>query len=336
MIIYPPDRVDFNDLAVVVHLDFNIDGILDKPVRLRKLELASQAFSDTGLNPIGTRFGVDLYPYTKSGFYFNYKEKNPYTIYKGSTPYLYLTRSTGIQTRGDYDPIINRGVYMPINESKTSGFQVTAMQLSMLYDQDFFPSTPTPIFEIQDRNQLIKFYMVAVNSTGTRAKIYGINSQTGQLENGIGYYLNGKIVKEPVITVKQWSFIGLSFANLLNFSSYTGAIRFNGPALFNNVSYYQSTRAQEVQTISKRPWFKVKNLGLVELDWDFWLDAYTWNNVLIFSSFALYGVDPAKIYEAYSGTNKIIVDDDRVFSFTDYQFTFYANVLSQNYVVDPA
>jgi hypothetical protein len=336
MIVYPPDRVDFNDLAVVVHLDFNIDGILDKPVRLRKLELASQAFSNTGLNPIGTRFGVDLYPYTKSGFYFNYKEKNPYTIYKGSTPYLYLTRSTGIQTRGDYDPIINRGVYMPINESKTSGFQVTAMQLSMLYDQDFFPSTPTPIFEIQDRNQLIKFYMVAVNSAGTRAKIYGINSQTGQLENGIGYYLNGKIVKEPVITVKQWSFIGLSFANLLNFSSYTGAIRFNGPALFNNVSYYQSTRAQEVQTISKRPWFKVKNLGLVELDWDFWLDAYTWNNVLIFSSFALYGVDPAKIYEAYSGTNKIIVDDDRVFSFTDYQFTFYANVLSQNYVVDPA
>lgn len=334
MILYPPSRVDFNDLAVVVHLDFNIDGILDKPVKLRKLEIASQAFSDTGLNPIGTRFGVDLYPYTKSGFYFDYKEKNPFTIYKGSTPYLYSNRKTGIQTRGTYDPFINRGIYMPINENKTDNFKVTAMQLSMLYDQDFFPSTPTPIFEIQDRNQLIKFYIVAINSTGTRAKIYGINSLTGKLENGIGYYLNGQIVKEPVITVKQWSYIGLSFASLLNFNNYTGAIRFNGPGLFNNISYYQSTRAQEVQTVSKRPWFKVKNLGLVELDWDFWLDAYTWNNVLIFSSFALYGVDPAKIYEAYTGTNKIIVDDDRVFNLNSYQFTVYANVLSQINVVD--
>ncbi len=334
MILYPPPRVDFNDLAVVVHLDFNVDGILDKPVKIKKLEIASQAFSDTGLNPIGTRFGVDLYPYTKSGFYFNYKEKNPYTIYKGSTPYLYLTRYTGIQTRGNYDPIINRGIYMPINESKADGFKVTAMQLSMLYEEDFFPSTPTPIFEIEDRNQLIKFYMVAINSSGTRAKIYGVNSLTGKLENGVGYYLNGQIVKEPVITVKQWSFIGLSFAGLLNFENYTGAIRFNGPGLFNNISYYQSTRAQEVQTVSKRPWFKVKNLGILELDWDFWLEAYTWNGVLIFSSFALYGVDPAKIYEAYSGTNKIIIDDDRVFTFQDYQFTFYSNVLSQTFVID--
>lgn len=334
MVIYPPSKVDFNDIAVVVHLDFNIDGILDKPVKLRKLEIASQAFSDTGLNPIGTRFGVDLYPYTKSGFYFDYKEKNPFTIYKGSTPYLYLTRYTGIQTRGNYDPIINRGVYMPINESKTDNFKVTAMQLSMLYDQDFFPSTPTPIFEIQDRNQLIKFYIVAINSAGTRAKIYGINSATGKLENGVGYYLNGQIVKEPVITVKQWSYIGLSFASLLNFSNYTGAIRFNGPGLFNNISYYQSTRAQEIQTVSKRPWFKVKNLGLVELDWDFWLDAYTWNNVLIFSSFSIYGVDPAKIYEAYSGTNKIIVDDDRVFNLNSYEFNVYTEIISQNYVVN--
>jgi hypothetical protein len=334
MIIYPPARVDFNDLAIVTHLDFNIDGIFAKPVRLQKLEMASQSFTDTGLNPIGTRFGVDLYPYTKSGFYFNYKEKNPFTIYKGSTPYLYLNKYTGIQTRGTYDPIINRGISMPINANRTADFKVTAMQLSVLYDQDFFPSTPTPIFEIQDRNDLIKFYMVAINSEGTRAKIYGINSTTGKLENGIGYYLNGKIMKEPVITVKQWAFIGLSFASLLNFSNYAGAIRMNGPIMFNNISYYQSTRAQEVQTVSKRPWFKVKNIGEVELDWVFWLDAYTWNNVLIFASYSLYGVDPAKIYEAYSGTNKIIVDDDRVFNLNSYQYSIYTNIRSQNYVTD--
>jgi hypothetical protein len=334
MIIYPPSKVKFNDLAVVLHLDFSIDGILNQPLKVKKLELASQSFSDTGLNPVGTRFGVDLYPYTKSGFYFNYKAKNPFTVYKGSTPYLYLTRKSGIQTVGNYDPIINRGIFMPINGNKVNDFKVTAMQLSMLYDKDFFPSTPTPIFEIQDRNKLIKFYIIAINSKGTRAKIYGVNSETGQLENGIGYYLNGKIVKEPVITVKQWSYIGLSFAALLNFNNYSGAIRFNGPGVFNNISYYQSTRAQEVQLVSKRPWFKIKTTGLIDLDWDFWVDAYTWNSMLIFSSFALYGVDPAKIYEAYTGTNKIIIDDNRVFRLNNYQYTVYTNILSQINTID--
>jgi len=56
--------------------------------------------------------------------------------------------------------------------------------------------------------------------------------------------------------------------------------------------------------------------------------------MLIFSSFALYGVDPAKIYEAYTGTNKIIIDDNRVFRLNNYQYTVYTNILSQINTID--
>ncbi len=59
-IIYPRKDVDFNDLAIVYHLDFNVRGILTKPILLRKLEIASQALNDNSFNPVGTRFGTDL------------------------------------------------------------------------------------------------------------------------------------------------------------------------------------------------------------------------------------------------------------------------------------
>jgi hypothetical protein len=60
----------------------------------------------TPFNPVGTRFGVNMFPYTRSGLYYDYKAKNPFSIYKGSTPYLYLNRTSGIEIRGDFDPLV--------------------------------------------------------------------------------------------------------------------------------------------------------------------------------------------------------------------------------------
>ena len=89
--IYPNKSVDFNSLAIVYSLEFNSRGILTKPILLNRLQLASEALNDNFSNPIGTRFGINLFPFKQSGIYYNYKAKNPFSIYKESTPYLYLT-----------------------------------------------------------------------------------------------------------------------------------------------------------------------------------------------------------------------------------------------------
>jgi hypothetical protein len=332
MIIYPPQSISFEDLALVTHIEISTTNAAANPISIKSLEYASLSLSETRPTPIGTRFGNDIFPYKKDGLYFSYKDRNPFSIYKGSTPYLYLTRDSGITLRGQYDPQVNRGISVPINQAVSDDYKVIAMQLSMRFDQDFFPYAPTQIFELQSNNSYIRFYMVATHPSGKRAKIYAINSN-GELENGLAFYLNGKIVKDPTITIKEWAMLGIRFANTQDFTNYTGAFRITGPLTVNNLSYYKSTNLQEVQNKIERIWFKVKKTGALTLDWNYWNAVpYLWNNVLVISETSYYGVDPSDIYKIYTGTNKIIVDDGIGTDFGDYAYTFYNNVSWQSQV----
>lgn len=333
-IIYPPKGVDFNKIAIVVHLEFEVDGIKYQPIKIKNLQLASQAFNYNTANNVGTRFGTSVYPYVNSGYYYNYKSKNPFCIYKGSSPYLYLTRNSGLELRGNYDPIINRGVAIPVNSNKDANYEIMAMQSLIRFNEDFFPYAPTQIMQINSKNKIIKFYMVANHPTGKRAKIYAIDGNTGALYNGIVFYLNGKVVKEPTINVNEWAMMGIGFPSILNFKSYVGSIMINGPIIFNSLSFYQTTNLQAIQTVTKRPWARVKFAVDGVFDWEYWNDYFVWQGVLVQSSVSYYGVNPADLYKAYTGTNKIIVDDTRVFSFKDYEYTVFKDVLWQSQISD--
>jgi hypothetical protein len=307
-LIYPIKSVDFNQLAIVYSLEFNSRGILTKPILLNRLQLASQALNDNSSNTIGTRFGVDLVPYKKNGIYFSYKSKNPFSIYKESTPYLYLTKNSGIEIRGELDILENRGLSLPINKEFSTSYGVSAMQLWTRYDQDTFPSTPTELFEINHKNGSIKFYLQANSSIGNRGKIFALN-ENGIEYNGLSFYLNGNLVREPVLSIKEWSTIGISFLTPLNFDSYLGSINITGPAIFNNIAYYQASSLQEVESRTIRPWFKVLTDGVTVFDWQFWFNNFTWDGMLVIGSSQFYGINPTDIYKTYIGTNKIIVDD---------------------------
>jgi hypothetical protein len=336
MIIYPPTGVDFNDLSIVTHLEANLKNSERDNIVIKKLSYISQALNESDSSPIGTRFGTDIYPYTKTGIYYDFKKNNPFSIYTGSSPYLYLTKNSGIQLRGVYDPLVNRGLLIPVNESRAEGFKVIAMQMAVRFDGEYFPYAPTQIFEIQSQDSYIKFYMVASDPTGRRAKIYAIDARTGLVQDGIGFYWNGKIVKEPVLTLQEWGFLGIEFLSSLNFSFFEGAVRLTGPLLFNSISYYQSTNLQEVQNISERPWFRVKVLGADSLNWRFWDNgSFNWDNVLVLSEKSYYGVDPSDVYKSYTGTNKIIVDDERPVNLGDYSYTVFKDVNWTQFVQDP-
>lgn len=334
-IIYPPGNTRFVDLGIVVHIEGKPTGIISQPVRIRSLQLASQAFNEYSSNPIGTRFGSPIYPYKKSGVYFDYKSRNPFRIYKGSTPYLYLTKNSGIQQVGEYDPLVDRGLSIPINQALATDYNVIAMQMALRYGDPVFPEKEKQIFEVQANNAYLKFYIISTHPDGSRGKIYAKNTLTGQLENGIAFYLNGNIVREPELTIDEWAMLGFSFANNLNLDNTVGALRINGPILVNNITHYESTNLQEVQNVSVRPWFKVKFLGTNELDWQFWSSAYLWKGVLVLSSTSYYGVNPSDIYKTYTGTNKFIVDDDRLLSFGEYEYNTYKDIVWESAVIRP-
>lgn len=336
MIIYAPSGVDFNDLSIVTHIDIKVKDSDTNNVNIKKLGYASQALNESDASPIGTRFGTPIYPYTKTGIYYDFKRQNPFSIYNGSSSYLYLTKTSGVQVRGKYDPLVNRGLLIPINTSRANDFKAIAMQMAIRFDGDYFPYAPTQIFEIESKTAYIKFYMVASDPSGRRAKIYAIDAKTGLVQDGIGFFWNGKKVKEPVLTLQEWGFLGISFADSLNFSSFEGAIRLTGPLLFNSISYYQSTNLQEVQNVSERPWFRVKVLSSSDLDWEFWnAPSFNWNKVLVLSETSYYGVNPSEVYKSYTGTNKIIVSDDSPVTLKDYGYSLYTDVNWSKFVVDP-
>jgi len=334
-LIYPTKTIDFNELAIVYHLEFNIRNILTKPIALRRLELASQALSDNSFNPVGTRFGVDMFPYTRAGIYYDYKAKNPFSIYKGSTPYLYLNRKSGIEIRGEFDTDVNRGIAIPINQANSDNYRISAAQIWMRYDEDFFPGTPTEIFEIRYRADTIKFYMVADSEKGSRARIFARSQLTGQEFNGLSYFWNGSIVREPVITKKEWGVLGIAFSTALNFDSFLGAINLTGPMIFNNIAYYQANNLQQVQSTLFRPWLQIKTDGVTNFDWQYWLNSFTWEGVLVISSSDLYGVSPADVYKTYLGTNKIIIDDEEGMIFDAERLKIYQDTVWQTTVQIP-
>jgi hypothetical protein len=344
-LIYMPAGINFNDLEIAIHVELQSKGILTQPVKIKKLQLASQSFNEVSPNPIGTRFGAKMFPYKKYGMYFSYKERNPISIYKGSTPYLYLTKNSGIQLRGEQEAGVSRGLSIPINENLATNYKIIAAQIAVLQNQGLFPETPQEIFEVQGRSSYIKFYMVSSQPDRKRARIYAVNSNTGRVEDGIVFYVNGNAAKNPMISVDEWSILGISFSQTIDFKNYQGAFRITGDVLINNISYYQSTSLQEVQVTVSRPWLRVKSSNSETLDrpWEYWLDSFTWNDVLVISSASFLGLNASNIYKAYTGTNKIIVDDLKVdtntsnmFRLKNYQYNVLKNVLLQSSVTNPA
>lgn len=307
-IVYPTKEVDFNELAIVYSLEFNSRGILTKPILLNRLQLASQALSDNSFNPVGTRFGVDIFPYKKSGIYYDYKSKNPFSIYKDSTPYLYLTKTSGVEIRGEFNGLESRGLSLPINKELASDYRVSAMQLWFRYENDAFPEAATELFEINYASGAVKFYIQANSPDKNRGKIFALN-ENGVAYNGLAFYLNGNIVREPVVSLKEWSTIGVAFLTSISFSSHIGNINITGPGVFNNIAYYKASSLQEVESRTIRPWFKVLTDGVTTFEWQYWLNNFNWEGVLVTGSSEFYGINPLDIYKTYIGTNKIIVDD---------------------------
>jgi len=324
-LIYPIKTQDFNDLAIVYSLEFNSRGILTKPILLNKLQLTSQAFNDNSFNPIGTRFGVDLFPYKRNGIYYDYKTKNPFSIYKESTPYLYLTKTSGVEVRGELNILENRGLSLPINKELATNYKISAMQLWLRYDQAGFPATATEMFEVNYKGGKLKFYIQANSEDLNRGKIFVLN-ENGIPYNGVGFYLNGALVREPVISLNQWYAIGISFLTTLVFDSYLGNINITGPAVFNNIAYYQASSLQEVESKTNRPWFRVLSDGTSTLDWQFWFNNFTWDGVLVASSSNFYGTNPSDIFKTYTGTNKIIVDDGEGLVYTTEKIKAYSDI----------
>jgi hypothetical protein len=323
-IIYPPSDIDIKTTGLVLHVELLSRGISETPVKIKSIQVASQALNAKSSNPVGTKYGVDIYPLTNTALYDDYKTRNPYSIYKGSTPHLYLTSKSGISLRDITGDSTDRKISIPINKTGDIQAAISGFQLSVNFVQERFPIHPVMIFEIESKataGKHVKFFIVSDNQAGSRGRVYGIDAKTGELFGGIQYFINGRLVRQPVLDINTWTTIGFSFLEILDFSRRQGAVRLAGPGLYNNVSIYTTSMAEAARRVAYRKWSGVLD-GHV---WDDW-DTYTWQNVLFISEEGYVPVSGSKIYGKYTGTNRFIVDDDKYLIAGQYEYRAYTGI----------
>ena len=335
-VIYPPSGVAFDQLSINVHLDIVVDGVSSNPFRLKSLQLSSQVFGAFS-NKVGSKFGTDLVPFTKKGNYFEYQTAPAFSIYKGNTPYLYMTDNSGFKIAGDYEPSPTKGISIPINKNASTFYKLSTIQMSIRYDEDLMPEVPVKLFELKSAFQTTSFYLISDSVDRTRGQIYAFNEDTKRLQGNLFFFVNGKPTKRGVVYPRTWSYLSLSFPDRLSFESTVGALRFMSPILFNNVSIYETTIADDEERFGFRQWFSVRNSGGQDFDWGYWAgkelvgnevvvipDAgFTWQEVLFLAAAQTQEVDAAVIYNIFAGTSSIVAGDDQILTIQDYQYNTY-------------
>jgi hypothetical protein len=315
VVIFPPKNINFQDVAVVVHFDIKQEGILTNPLRVRDFEIASRALNQYEFNPIGTENGNPLYPYVKTGIYFDNKEKNPVLISKKRLPYLNLNQNSGIRVMGRQTFSKEFGIAMPINQERQSSFSVGSLQFWMKYDPPEFPTVPYPIFEIEELGKTTEF-VIRVDSSGKRGIIVARDKRTKIIKNDLVYYQNGIRVKNPIVELNSWETIGIQFDEPLIFDNIVGYFNiFRGPT-FNNISYFNVTGLGETSGILARNWLRVLTEDdISNFDWEYWYDENgnseikQWRDVYVVGETKSFIITPQDIYKSFVGTNKIVVDD---------------------------
>lgn len=314
-IIYPPKNISIENVSLNLHFIIDKKAILSNPLIIRDMEISSKALSRVSRNPIGTKFENQIIPYTRSGIYYSYKSKNPYSIFKKSMPYLYLTENSGIKILEFSDNLKEYGAQIRINQQQEENFFLGATQIFIKYDIEDIPSAPVPLFEVQYKGGTVEF-LSERDSSGLRSKIFARDKNTKSIFNNVSFYQNGINVKNPYIVYGQWNVLGIVFEIPLDFRNYSGSINIFAGCTFNNISAYRSDGLNEISSVIARIWQNVLSDGPTNYDWRYWYDqnetsdVQTWRNVYELASNQYYSLSAKDIFEAYSGTNINVFDDN--------------------------
>ena len=326
-IMYLPLGIDFKKMGLALYVELETNMAIRKPVNMKSLQIASQAMYKDRETKINTKFGIKLSPYLIRGIYNDFSARNPISIYKGSTPYMYLTKKSGIELRGGiFDETSQRGIRVEVNQERAGNYRVGAMQALARLSDYKIPSKATEIFYIKTLDKTISFYVEPTDQSRSRGRIYAINRKTGLSEPGIALFLNGQLVKDAYIMPNQWNMIGIQFIDSLNFDNFAGYIGVTGPMVFNNISNYKHTSAENASSLGLRTWNQLSTVIDSNTIWQELLDQTTWGNVLYVPTNRKFLISPAAIFNGFVGTDKLIISDDNVLTFKNYSYKTFKDI----------
>ena len=255
-IIFPPKIPDFKEYYLGIHLEITVRGINKKNMFLKRMEISSLAFDDQSPYEIGTKYANSVYPFSREKYLFDYKQKNPITIYKDSSPYLYLTEYSGIYAN-IFDSSYVRGTIVPLNKNKEEEYYINGIQFWSRSPLKVFPMTPFVIAKIKTETSDVDLYLEPVDF-GKRAFLKSYDYSTGEELKDLEFYQDGQKINYPVIYPRQWSSIALGFLNPIICNSFTGRLELYSGLVFNNiVEYNYANFLLNTNKRIEKKWFQV-------------------------------------------------------------------------------
>jgi hypothetical protein len=310
-VIFPPkEQVDFNDYYVTIHLEFQTSGIINNPIKLRRMSLSSLAYDETDFYSINSPDGYRLYPFTRYDTVYSYKDKNPFSVYKDTTSYMYTTGDSGISVL-PYESTAKRGVTIPINQQISNLYLFGALQFWGFYNKDSLITEDIQIGKMTTSTESYDIYLIPEES-GKRAKmVFYYSEQEGQTagveSTNIVFYQNGERDENPYITPLSWNSILISFVDSIDLQSEVGQFEIYEGYMVNNIGFYRkSTDILGTETVPN-VWQDLR----LNSNWGDW-DEGVWTGIETETQVLTFNIDGKTIYDSTFGVSNIVSRDNTV------------------------
>ena len=290
---------NWEDWKVVIYFDVEAEGVIKAPFEIKNLSFAGQAYNEE--SNVGSRYGARL------------NSKSMFAIYKENTPYLYLTKDSGIECLRMND---GDGVRVPFNKNEVEDFRINNLNFFVKTNYHLMGDT---LLEIDGRFQ--KYYLKK-----TEGNEFTVVDGNGEFVRYLKVYKNGELIKDfgedetnpvldnPLILEEnQWAMIGMEFGSPIVNENYSGAVILHPGGVFQNIAISKISSTEISATAIIRTWGDVKT---EEDNWAGWKGTgarskpgFSYLDLISSESYLTYPVNPEDIFALYTGTSNIIIDD---------------------------
>ncbi len=313
-VIYPPEGVNYYEYRVLIFFDILTENAIHAPFQIKNLSLAPQAYEEN--SDVGTLFGSRI------------QSTDPFAIYKESTPYLYLTKDSGVEP-------LEGTVEIPFNENQVYPYPVN--MITAWIKPNFINMKDEMLLEVSiDGRDYVNLQIDSTAENTEQTKTFRVVSNNEEIPVQSKLYKNDETLEGPGLSItlddNQWAFVGIELPYPLPAGSKTGRTILHTGAVFQNVTVSKVTTRGLASISIIRDYADLKKQR-----YQYWTGFdWTYKELLTTESSFAYQTSPTDAFNIYSGNNGLVIGEDSHLDVEDTKGAVLLNVDWKTYDRRPA